>query len=72
MNHTSIFHSEFYSSEVGVHDCSEACQLDEECVCSKCKCCTNCTNKCNCDFANTGADASLARQLLPSISPEYL
>ena len=38
----------------------------------KCKCCTSCSNKCNCMFANAGADASLARQLLPSISPEYL
>ena len=25
-----------------------------------------------CNFANIGADASLARQLLPNISPEYL
>ena len=67
-----LFFPEFYSSEVGVDDCSEACHITEKCVCSKCKCCTSCSNKCNCIFANAGADASLARQLLPSISEEYL
>ena len=67
-----LFFPEFYSSEVGVDDCTEACHIIEECVCSKCKCCMSCSNKCNCKFANVGADASLARQLLPNISPEYL
>ena len=37
-----------------------------------CKLCFNCSNKCSCNFANTGADKSLARHLLPRISPEYL
>ena len=45
----------------------EACVTREECVCSKCKCCTSCNNKCNCNFANIGADVSIARQLLPTI-----
>ena len=69
MNH---FSPKFYSMEPTLENCREACETREECVCSKCKCCTSCSNKCNCSFTNTGADASLARQLLPSISPEYL
>ena len=47
-----------------------ACPLDEQCVCTLCKCCLNCSNKCSCNFANTGADESLTRYLLPRISPD--
>ena len=50
----------------------EECQALEKCVCSLCKCCLNCGNKCKCDFANTGADDSRARILLPEISDDYL
>ena len=39
-----------------------ACPLDEQCVCTLCKCCLNCSNKCSCNFANTGADESLASE----------
>ena len=53
-------------------NCSEACQLGKACVCSLCKCCIGCCNKCTCSYANTGEDASLARHLLPSISVMYL
>ena len=62
----------FYSSEAVVVSCNEECQALESCVCSLCKCCLNCGNKCKCDFANTGADDSLARILLPEISDDYL
>ena len=62
----------FYSSEAVVVPCNEECQALEKCVCSLCKCCLNCGNKCKCDFANTGPDDSLARILLPEISDDYL
>ena len=62
----------FYSSEAVMLPCNEECQALEKCVCSLCKCCLNCGNKCKCDFANTGADDSLARILLPEISDDYL
>ena len=32
----------------------------------------NCSTRCSCKFANTGADESLARHLLPRISPESM
>ena len=64
--------SEFYSSEPMVESCSVSCQLNKACACSLCKCCLACCNKCTCSYANTGADASLARHLLPGISAEYL
>ena len=64
--------SEFYSSEPMAESCSVACQLNKACACSLCKCCLACCNKCTCSYANTGADASLARHLLPGISAEYL
>ena len=51
-----------------VETCSEFYQKEEQCICSKCKCAT----KCDCEFSNQGADASLARDLLPSISVEYI
>ena len=59
----------FFSMEPMLENFREAFETREECVCSKCKCCTSCNNKCDCNFANIGADASLTRQLLPSISP---
>ena len=62
----------FYSSEAVVVSCNEECQALESCVCSLCKCCLNCGNKCKCNFATTGADDSLARILLPEISDNYL
>ena len=55
-----------------VEKCSEACQLGKAPVCSLCKCCINCCNKCTCSYANTGEDASLAKHLMPNISVEYL
>ena len=61
-----------YSVVPVVEACSEACHLGEQCVCTLCKYCLNCSNKCSCKFANTGADESLAKHLLPRISPEYL
>jgi len=64
--------AEDYSVVPVAEACSEACHLSEQCVCTLCKCCTNCSNKCSCNFANTGADESLARHLLPRISPEYM
>ena len=69
---SSFFLPEIYSSEVEVQNCSLDCQLKEQCVCSKCNCCTSCSNKCKCNFANIGTDASLAKQLLPGISTECL
>ena len=61
-----------YSSEAVMLPCTEECQALEKCVCSLCKCCLNCGNKFKCDFANTGADDSLARILLPEISDDYM
>ena len=62
----------FYSSDVIVEICSEACKQEKKCACRLCKCCMNCCNKCSCIYANIGADESIARQLLPSISIDYL
>ena len=68
----SFFSSEDYSSIPLVETCSEVCHQEERCICSKCKCCLNCASKCDCEFSNHGADDSLARHLLPSISVEYM
>ena len=69
---SKLFLLEFYSTDVGVKECSEDCQLRKECRCDKCTCCASCRRKCKCNFALAEYDDSLARLLLPNISPEYL
>ena len=61
----------YYSSEPMDVGCSAACEVEKVCICTKCKCCTHCANKCSCHYANVGFDESLQRHLLPLTSTTY-
>ena len=63
--------NKYYSSEAMEEGCSDTCELEKMCVCTMCKCCSNCANKCRCSYANVGFDESLAQHLLPSTSVIY-
>ena len=53
-----------YSTEPIVQDCEDAgCELSLTCLCSLCKCCTSCSDKCMCLKASSCPDMVVQRIL---------
>ena len=51
-----------YDKSVATRDCTE-CEVSETCVCSKCKCCSLCSDKCGCPKSVKDPNQQVARIL---------